>query len=118
MSANGGQDLVFGLIKSELDKSVDLSICGLAPAESQMDLFLNTLYSRNQTKGRHFNQSGEATSRRLTEPQGQTGEGRLDLWLSRWGSGPVVGSIPTQVRDFFLSLGAVLNPSSITFTVA
>ena len=26
------------LIKSELDKSVDLSLCGLAPAQSKMDL--------------------------------------------------------------------------------
>ena len=50
----------------ELDKSVSLSICGLAPAQSQMDLFLDTLYERKQTKGRHFNQSGEAMSRVTT----------------------------------------------------
>ena len=29
-------------IKSQLDKSVDLSLCSLAPALSQMDLFLVT----------------------------------------------------------------------------
>ena len=28
-----------------------------------MDLFLDTLYARKQTKGCHFNQSGEAKSR-------------------------------------------------------
>ena len=34
--------------KSELDESVDLSLCGLAPAQSQMDLFLDTLCARNK----------------------------------------------------------------------
>ena len=29
--------------KSELNEGVDLSLCGLAPAKSQMDLFLDTL---------------------------------------------------------------------------
>ena len=29
-----------GLYKSELDKSVDLSLCGLAPAQSQMDFYI------------------------------------------------------------------------------
>ena len=31
-------------------------------AQSQIDLFLDTLYARKQTKSRHFNQSGEAMS--------------------------------------------------------
>ena len=35
----------------------------LFPAQSQLDLFLDTLNARKQTKGRHFNQSGEAMSR-------------------------------------------------------
>ena len=47
----------------ELDKDASLSICGLASAQSQMDLLLDTLYARKQTKGRHLNQSGEAMSR-------------------------------------------------------
>ena len=33
--------------KSELNKSFDLSLCGLAPAKSQMDLCLNTFCARN-----------------------------------------------------------------------
>ena len=34
---------VIRLGKSELDTNVDLSLCGLAPAQSQMDLFLDKL---------------------------------------------------------------------------
>ena len=33
--------------KSELGKSVELSLCGLTPAQSQMDLFLDTRSARN-----------------------------------------------------------------------
>ena len=29
--------------KSELEKRVDVSLCGLTPAQSQMDLFVDTL---------------------------------------------------------------------------
>ena len=36
--------------KSELDKTVSLSICGLAPAQSKMDLFLDTLDARNKER--------------------------------------------------------------------
>ena len=43
------------LHKSELDKSVDLSLCGLAPAQSQMDLFLDTLCLRNKQRAANFN---------------------------------------------------------------
>ena len=43
--------------KGLLNKSVDLSLCGLAPAQSQMDLFLDTQRAAN------FNQSEEAMSR-------------------------------------------------------
>ena len=49
--------------KSELDKSVDLSLCGLAPAQSQMDLFLDTLCARNKQGAANFNQSEKAMSR-------------------------------------------------------
>ena len=48
--------------KSELDKSVSLTLCGLPLAQSQMDLFLDTLCAKT-TKGHHLNQSGEAMSR-------------------------------------------------------
>ena len=41
--------------KSELDESVDLSLCGLAPAQSQMDLFLDTLCARNKQRAANFN---------------------------------------------------------------
>ena len=50
------------ITKSELNKSVDLSLCGLAPARSQMDLFLDTLCARNKQMVANFNQSEEATS--------------------------------------------------------
>ena len=50
------------LTKSELDKSVDLSLCGLAPAQSQKDLFLGTLCVRNKQRATNFNQSEEAMS--------------------------------------------------------
>ena len=49
--------------KSGLDKSVGLSLCGLAPAQSQMDLFLDTLCARNKQRADNFNQSEEAMSR-------------------------------------------------------
>ena len=49
--------------KSELDKSVDLSLWGLAPAQSQMDLFLITLCARNKQRATNFNQSEETMSR-------------------------------------------------------
>ena len=49
--------------KSELDKSVDLSLCSLPPAQSQMDLFLDTLCARNKQRAPNFNQSEEAMSR-------------------------------------------------------
>ena len=45
--------------KSELDKSADLSLCGLAPAQPQMDLFLDTLCAQKA----NFNQSEEAMLR-------------------------------------------------------
>ena len=48
--------------KSELDKSVDLSLFGLAPVQSQMDLFLDTLCARNKQRAANFNQSKEAMS--------------------------------------------------------
>ena len=51
------------LDKSELDKNVDLSLCGLAPAQSQMDLFLDKLCTRNKQRSVNFNQSEEAKSR-------------------------------------------------------
>ena len=35
-------------INSEIDKSFDLSLRGLAPAQSQMNLFLDTLCARNK----------------------------------------------------------------------
>ena len=37
--------------KSELDKSVDLSLCGLAPAQSKMDLSFKTHFARETNKG-------------------------------------------------------------------
>ena len=43
--------------------SVDLSFCGLAPAQSQMDLFLDTLCARKKQGAANFNQSKEAMSR-------------------------------------------------------
>ena len=46
--------------KSELYKAVDLSLCGLVPAQSQMDLFLDTLCARKKQWAANFNQSGEA----------------------------------------------------------
>ena len=49
--------------KSELEKSVDLSLCGLPPEQSQMDLFLDTLCARNKQRASCFNQSEEAMSR-------------------------------------------------------
>ena len=49
--------------KGELDKSVDLSLCGLAPAQSQMDLFLDTLYARNKQRAANFKELEEAMSR-------------------------------------------------------
>ena len=44
-------------IKSALEKSVDLSLCGLAPTQSQRDLFLDTLCARNKQRATSFNQS-------------------------------------------------------------
>ena len=44
--------------KSELDKIVDL-----APAQSQMDLFLDILCARNKQRATNFNQLEEAMSR-------------------------------------------------------
>ena len=35
--------MAFYIPKSKLDRSVDLSLCGLALAQSQMDLFLDAL---------------------------------------------------------------------------
>ena len=49
--------------KSELDKNVDLSFCGLAPALLQMDLFLGTLCARNKQRDTNFTQSEDAMSR-------------------------------------------------------
>ena len=57
------QPIGITLIKSELDKSVDLSLCGLAPAQSQMGLSLDTLCARNKQRAAKFNQSEEAMSR-------------------------------------------------------
>ena len=34
--------------KSKLDKNVDLSLCGLAPAQSQMDIYLDTFCAWNK----------------------------------------------------------------------
>ena len=51
------------MIKSELDKSVDLSFYGLAPAHSQIDFFLDTFCERNKQRAANFNQSEEAMSR-------------------------------------------------------
>ena len=48
--------------KSQLNKSVDLMLCGLAPAQSQMDLFLDTLCARNKQRAVNSNQSEEAIS--------------------------------------------------------
>ena len=42
--------------EGELDKSVDLSLCGLALAQSQIDLFLDTLCGRNKRTDASFNQ--------------------------------------------------------------
>ena len=53
----------FDIRKIELGKSVDLSLCGLAPAQSQMDLFLDTLCAREKQRAVKFNQSEEAMSR-------------------------------------------------------
>ena len=47
---------------SELDKSVDLSLCDLSPAQSQMDLFLDTFCARNKQMAANFNESEEAMS--------------------------------------------------------
>ena len=44
--------------KSDLDKSADLSLCGLAPAQSQVNL----LCARNKQRAANFNQSEKATS--------------------------------------------------------
>ena len=49
--------------QSELDKSVDFSLCGCAPGQSQMDLCLDTLCARNKQRADNFNQSEEAMSR-------------------------------------------------------
>ena len=49
--------------KSELDKSVDLSLCSLAPAQSQMDLFSDALCPRNKQRAANFNQSEEVMAR-------------------------------------------------------
>ena len=46
-----GYQLIHRMTKSELDKSVDLSLRCLAPAQSQMDLFLDTLCARNKRRG-------------------------------------------------------------------
>ena len=43
--------------------TVDLSLGGLAPAQSPMDLFLDTPCARNKQRADNFNQSGEAMSR-------------------------------------------------------
>ena len=51
------------IIKNEIDKSVDLSLCGLAPAQSQMDSFLYKLFVRNKQRAVNFNQSEEAMLR-------------------------------------------------------
>ena len=48
--------MICARIKSELEKSVDLSLCGLAPAQPQMNLFLDTRCAQksltNQNKSR------------------------------------------------------------------
>ena len=49
--------------KSELDKTVDLSLCGLAPEKSQVNLFLDTLCARKKQRAANFNQSEKAMSR-------------------------------------------------------
>ena len=45
-------------VKSELDLSVYLSICGITPAVTNR-LFLYTLCARKQTKGRHLKKNQE-----------------------------------------------------------
>ena len=55
--------VVTDVVKSELDKIVDLSLCGLAPAQSQMDLSLDILRARNKQRAANFNQSEEGMSR-------------------------------------------------------
>ena len=47
--------------KGELGKSVSPWICGFAPAQSQMDLLLNTLHLWKQTKGRHWEAVSQVT---------------------------------------------------------
>ena len=49
--------------RGELDKSVDLLLCALVPAQSQMDLLLDTLCARNKQRAANFSQSEEAMSR-------------------------------------------------------
>ena len=51
-------------------KSVDLSLCDLVPAHSQMDLFLDTLCARNEQRAANLNQSEEAMSRVTTDFRG------------------------------------------------
>ena len=55
--------LFLSACRSELDKNVDLSLFGFAPAQSQIDLFLDTLCARNKQWTINFNQSEEAMSR-------------------------------------------------------
>ena len=49
--------------KSELGKSVDLSLCSLTPAQSQIHLFLDTICVRYKQRATNFNQSEESMSR-------------------------------------------------------
>ena len=65
--------------KSELDKSVDLSLSGLAPAQSQEELFFDTLCARNKQWAANFNKSEEAISRVTASAMFFQGH---DNWLS------------------------------------
>ena len=77
--------------KSELDKNVDLSLCGLAPTQSQMHLFLDTLCARNKQRSAYFNQSEEAMSRVTASVMFFSGTGILkkDLFVTVLGSPPM-----------------------------
>ena len=49
--------------KSIYDKGVDLSLCALAPPQSQMDSFFDKLCAQNKQRAANFNRSEEDMSR-------------------------------------------------------
>ena len=74
--------------KSELD----LSLCGLAPAQSQMHLLLDTLCVPNKQRATNFNQSEEAMSHMTASAtflRGQVFLKIIDSFVTALGSPPM-----------------------------